>query len=40
MSAILGTQEEIAELDEKDKTVIGLLLETTDKVDAFTPSSS
>lgn len=36
ISSILGTQEEIAQLEEKDKSVIGLLLETTDKVDAFT----
>jgi len=40
MSAILGTQEEIAKLDEKDKSVIGLLLETTDKIDSFTPEDS
>ena len=40
ISSILGTQAELDALDEKDKTVIGLLLETTDKIDAFTPASS
>lgn len=40
ISAILGTQEEIAVLEELDKTVIGLLLETTEKIDAFTAEDS
>ena len=40
ISALLGTQEEIARLEAKDRSVIGLLLETTDKVDAFTPSEA
>lgn len=40
ISAILGTQEEIAVLEELDKTVIGYLIETRQKVDAFTPADS
>jgi hypothetical protein len=40
ISAILGTQEEIAALEELDKTVIGYLIETRQKIDAFTPTDS
>ena len=40
ISAILGTQEEIAVLEELDKTVIGYLIETRQKIDAFTPIDS
>jgi hypothetical protein len=40
ISAILGTQEEIAVLEELDKTVIGYLIETRQKIDAFTPTDS
>lgn len=39
ISTILGTQEEIEELEERDKTVIGLLFETEEEVKSFTPAS-
>ena len=40
ISAALGTQEEIETLEEKDKTVIGLLLEVEEEIKSFTPSDS
>ena len=40
ISAILGTQEEIEELEETDKTTLGFLFETRQKIDAFTPIGS
>ena len=40
ISSILGTQQEIEELEEKDKTVIGLLLEIEQEIKSFAPSSS
>ena len=38
MGALLGSQEEIEEIQNRDKTVIGVLLETEEKIDAFIPS--
>lgn len=40
VNVILGTPIEREELESRDQTVIGLLLETTGKIDAFTPAGS
>ena len=34
------SEEEIEEIESRDKTVIGVLLETEEKIDAFTPSET
>ena len=40
ISALIGTQEEIEALEETEKSIIGLLLETTEKVNSFVPTDS